>query len=66
VSRRTKEWDRLYAEGLFHPNSGYPSPEEIDPVQAVKLQEWNERITTAWPNGAGWEPLPAPTLARSR
>ena len=56
MSRRTKAWDKLYAEGLFHPASGYPSPAEIDPVEAEKLKTWDARVAQEWPNGARPQP----------
>lgn len=49
VSRRTPEWDRLYAEGLFHP--GYPRLRDVDPSFSAAEDLWNERVAKEWPNG---------------
>lgn len=49
VSRRTPEWTRLLAEGLF--SDEYPRP-QLTAEQARNLREDEARVAQQWPNGA--------------
>ena len=62
VSRRTPLWDRLHAEGLYHPSSNYPRV-PMSEEEAGRLAEANERVLSEWPGGAR---RPPPSTPRPR
>ena len=56
LSRRTPAWDRLLAEGLHHPDSGYPRLEPPTPVDKKELAFWEDRVLHEYRNGACGDP----------
>lgn len=52
LSRATPAWAELQAEGLFHPNSGYPRILPPGDKEKTEWAQWQERVRTEWPGGA--------------
>ena len=52
LSRATPAWAELQAEGLYHPNSGYPQILPPGDKEKADWAEWQQRVKTEWPGGA--------------